>query len=94
MSYDNVCKIIAEKYPFDFARWLLPVEPRKIKVLKTELSIEPIRADSVKQYGLGVSPSGVTAEPGGLSFYKQKTVFYIWNFKLQQHQLHQFHLGC
>ena len=47
MSYDNVCKIIAEKYPLDFARWLLPVEPRKIKVLKTELSIEPIRADSV-----------------------------------------------
>ncbi|MEB3218962.1 MAG: DUF4351 domain-containing protein [Nostocales cyanobacterium 94392] len=47
MSYDNVCKIIAEKYPLDFARWLLPVEPREIKVLKTELSIEPIRADSV-----------------------------------------------
>jgi predicted transposase YdaD len=47
VSYDNVCKIIAEKYPLDFARWLLPVEPREIKVLKTELSIEPIRADSV-----------------------------------------------
>jgi len=47
LSYDNVCKIIAEKYPLDFARWLLPVEPRKIKVLRTELSIEPIRADSV-----------------------------------------------
>ena len=47
MSYDNVCKIIAEKYPLDFARWLLPVEPREIKVLRTELSIEPIRADSV-----------------------------------------------
>ena len=47
MSYDNVCKIIAEKYPLDFARWLLPVEPREIKVLKIELSIEPIRADSV-----------------------------------------------
>ncbi|MBC1218633.1 hypothetical protein GNF10_25260 [Nostoc sp. UCD121] len=26
---------------------LLPDEPQKIKVLKTELSIEPIRADSV-----------------------------------------------
>ncbi|MCC5604925.1 Rpn family recombination-promoting nuclease/putative transposase [Nostoc favosum] len=47
MSFDNVCKILAEKYPTDFARWLLPHEPRQIKILKTELSIEPIRADSV-----------------------------------------------
>ncbi len=47
MAFDNVCKILAEKYPTDFARWLLPDEPRKIEVLKTELSIEPIRADSV-----------------------------------------------
>lgn len=47
MSYDNVCKILAEKYPLEFARWLLPNKPRKVKVLKTELSIEPIRADSV-----------------------------------------------
>lgn len=47
MSFDNLCKILAEKYPTDFARWLLMVEPREIKVLKTELSIEPIRADSV-----------------------------------------------
>lgn len=47
MSFDNVCKILAEKYPTDFARWLLPNEPQRIKVLKTELSIEPIRADSV-----------------------------------------------
>ncbi len=47
MSYDNVCKIIAEKYPLEFARWLLSKKPRKAKVLKTELSIEPIRADSV-----------------------------------------------
>ncbi len=47
MAFDNVCKILAEKYPTDFARWLLPDKPRKVKVLKTELSIEPIRADSV-----------------------------------------------
>ncbi|MGJ5630729.1 Rpn family recombination-promoting nuclease/putative transposase [Nostoc sp. CALU 1950] len=47
MAFDNVCKILAETYPTDFARWLLTVEPQKIKVLKTELSIEPIRADSV-----------------------------------------------
>ncbi|WP_341526336.1 Rpn family recombination-promoting nuclease/putative transposase [Nostoc sp. UHCC 0302] len=47
MAFDNVCKILAEQYPLEFARWLLPVEPQQIKVLKTELSIEPIRADSV-----------------------------------------------
>ncbi len=46
MSTDNVCKLLAEKYPDDFARWLLAVE-LPVKVLKTELSIEPIRADSV-----------------------------------------------
>jgi hypothetical protein len=47
VSFDNVCKILAEKYPRDFANWLLPEQVEKIKVLKTELSIEPIRADSV-----------------------------------------------
>ncbi|TWH55421.1 putative transposase/invertase (TIGR01784 family) [Dulcicalothrix desertica PCC 7102] len=47
MSYDNVCKILAEKYPLDFAKWLISTKVRKVKVLKTELSIEPVRADSV-----------------------------------------------
>lgn len=47
MSYDNVCKILAEKYPLDFARWLISSKVREVEVLKTELSIEPIRADSV-----------------------------------------------
>ena len=46
-EYDNLCKILAEKYPRDFTRWLLNEEPRTIEILKTELSIEPIRADSV-----------------------------------------------
>lgn len=47
VSYDNVCKQLAEKYPLEFARWLLPAEPEYIEILKTELSIEPIYADSV-----------------------------------------------
>jgi predicted transposase YdaD len=47
MSFDNVCKLLAEKYPADFVRWLTADEARNVKVLKTELSIEPIRADSV-----------------------------------------------
>ncbi|MBG1269241.1 Rpn family recombination-promoting nuclease/putative transposase, partial [Nostoc sp. WHI] len=46
-EYDNLCKVLAEKYPRDFIRWLLNQEPQTIKILKTELSIEPIRADSV-----------------------------------------------
>jgi predicted transposase YdaD len=47
MSYDNVCKILAEKYPLEFAKWLISNKVREVKVLKTELSIEPVRADSV-----------------------------------------------
>jgi predicted transposase YdaD len=46
-EYDNLCKVLAEKYPRDFARWLLNQEPQEIEILKAELSIEPIRADSV-----------------------------------------------
>lgn len=47
MSFDNVCKVLAEKYPADFVRWLTAEESTNVKVLKTELSLEPIRADSV-----------------------------------------------
>ncbi len=47
MSFDNVCKVLAEKYPADFVRWLIGGESTNIEVLKTELSLEPIRADSV-----------------------------------------------
>ncbi|MCG6134105.1 MAG: Rpn family recombination-promoting nuclease/putative transposase [Nostoc sp. LLA-1] len=46
-EYDNLCKILAEKYPRDFIRWLLNQEPQTIEILKNELSIEPIRADAV-----------------------------------------------
>ncbi len=47
MSFDNVCKVLAEKYPADFTRWLIGEESTNIEVLKTELSLEPVRADSV-----------------------------------------------
>jgi predicted transposase YdaD len=47
VSFDNVCKVLAEKYPREFVSWLLAEAPTQIKVLKTELSLEPIRADSV-----------------------------------------------
>ncbi len=47
MTYDNICKYLAEEYPLNFARWLFPSQATEIEVLKTELSLEPIRADSV-----------------------------------------------
>lgn len=47
MSYDNTCKYLAENYPGDFARWLLSIDTKDIQVLKTELNLKPIRADSV-----------------------------------------------
>ena len=45
-SGDTLCKRLAEEYPSHFAQWLFEVQG-KVKVEKTELSREPIRADSV-----------------------------------------------
>ncbi|MEL6381288.1 MAG: hypothetical protein AAFQ89_02205 [Cyanobacteria bacterium J06626_18] len=47
MSYDNLCKLLSEKHPNAFVTWLLGAPPRTVGILKTELNIEPIRADSV-----------------------------------------------
>ncbi|QUV99938.1 Rpn family recombination-promoting nuclease/putative transposase [Chloracidobacterium sp. MS 40/45] len=55
MAYDNLCKYLAETYPAAFVRWLarhypeLPheMEAAEIEVLKTELPVEPIRADFI-----------------------------------------------
>jgi len=47
LSYDNTCKYLAENYPAEFARWLLSSDTSDIEVLKTELNLEPIRADAV-----------------------------------------------
>ncbi|MGA9383056.1 MAG: hypothetical protein WBV73_30205, partial [Phormidium sp.] len=47
MASDNISKYLTEKYPAQFVRWLLNKEPENIQVLKTELSVEPIRADSL-----------------------------------------------
>ncbi|MCT7979150.1 Rpn family recombination-promoting nuclease/putative transposase [Laspinema olomoucense] len=48
MPIDNLCKYLAAKYPQRFAAWRLgtPISS-PVKVLKTELTLEPIRADSV-----------------------------------------------
>ncbi len=47
MSFDNLCKLLSEKYPDRFASWVLGTPQRSVEILKTELSIEPIRADYV-----------------------------------------------
>jgi len=44
---DNLCKRLAESHPEQFAQWLFGTGLGPVKVLKTELSREPIRADSV-----------------------------------------------
>jgi predicted transposase/invertase (TIGR01784 family) len=47
MAFDNLCKLLAEKYPISFASWILGQPIESAEVLKTELNIEPIRADSI-----------------------------------------------
>jgi len=47
MSFDNICKYLSEQYPERFAAWLLGQPSGSVDVLKTELSVEPIRADFV-----------------------------------------------
>jgi predicted transposase/invertase (TIGR01784 family) len=47
MSYDSICKFLAETFSTDFASWLLGKPIALIKLEPCELSVEPIRADSV-----------------------------------------------
>ena len=47
MAYDNLCKYLAEQYPNQYVRWLSSESATEVQVLKTELSLEPIRADAV-----------------------------------------------
>ena len=44
---DNLCKYLAEQYPTAFTQWLLKDSSPQVSILKTELSLEPIRADFV-----------------------------------------------
>ena len=47
MAYDAICKSLVESFPADFASWLLgnPIELTELQ--PSELSLEPIRADSL-----------------------------------------------
>jgi len=44
---DNICKFLAENFSADFASWLLGEAIALTKIEPSELSVEPIRADSV-----------------------------------------------
>jgi predicted transposase/invertase (TIGR01784 family) len=45
--FDPTCKFLAESFPADFATWLLGEPIAFTKLSPTELSLEPIRADSL-----------------------------------------------
>jgi predicted transposase/invertase (TIGR01784 family) len=47
MPYDNTCKFIAENFPSDIASWLLGQPLALSKLEPSELSLEPIRVDSL-----------------------------------------------
>jgi predicted transposase/invertase (TIGR01784 family) len=47
MSFDSTCRRLAEMFPPDFATWLLGRPIAFTELSPTELSIEPIRADSL-----------------------------------------------
>ena len=44
---DNICKFLAESFSKDFASWILGEAISLTKIEPSELSVEPIRADSV-----------------------------------------------
>ena len=44
---DNICKFLAESFSTDFASWILGEAITLTKLEPSELSVEPIRADSV-----------------------------------------------
>ncbi len=47
MSFDSTCRRVAEMFPGDFATWLLGRPIAFTELSPTELSIEPIRSDSL-----------------------------------------------
>lgn len=47
MTFDNTCKFIAENFSRDIATWLLGQPINLTQLDLTELSVEPIRADSL-----------------------------------------------
>jgi predicted transposase/invertase (TIGR01784 family) len=51
--FDPTCKFLAETFPADFATWLLGEPIALTQLSSTELSLEPIRADSLILFSSG-----------------------------------------
>jgi predicted transposase/invertase (TIGR01784 family) len=49
--FDTVCKFLIENFSTDFASWLLGKPVSLVQLSSSELSLEPIRADSLLQVG-------------------------------------------
>jgi len=47
MAFDKICKRLAELHPQSFASWLLGQAIADVEILKTELSNDPVHADSL-----------------------------------------------
>ncbi|WP_044194729.1 hypothetical protein [Oscillatoria acuminata] len=45
--YDNICKFLAEHFSLDFARWFVGQAIELTELRLRELSLEPIRDDSL-----------------------------------------------
>ncbi|MGV0025636.1 Rpn family recombination-promoting nuclease/putative transposase [Phormidesmis priestleyi] len=45
--FDNICKFLVETFPIDFASWLLGEPISLTELSPSELSLEPIRADTL-----------------------------------------------
>jgi predicted transposase/invertase (TIGR01784 family) len=45
--YDNTCKYLAENFPEDISSWLIGERVSLTELKPTELSVDPIRADSM-----------------------------------------------
>jgi len=45
--YDNICKYLASSFPEDISSWLIGYPVKLTELKPTELSLEPIRADSL-----------------------------------------------
>jgi predicted transposase/invertase (TIGR01784 family) len=47
MSFDNICKFLCKQYPEQYALWLVKDLNPPVRIMESELSNEPVRADSV-----------------------------------------------
>ena len=48
MSYDSVLKFLIDEYTLPIVNWLFDLSPSEsVEILKTELNVEPIRADGI-----------------------------------------------